>query len=100
MKPDSEIALERVQSEALGALLTMQSYRDIEAAYFDRLRRAVSDAVAYFRDEPVVPRALLDELSGSATTLRNEAYTFPGREPACTDMANWLEIQRQELTNR
>lgn len=99
MKADSEIALERVQSESLGALMSIQSYRDIEAAYFDRLRSAVSDAVSFFRTEEAVPQALLDELVGSATVLRNEATAFPGREPACSDMADWLESQRRELTN-
>ena len=97
MKTDSEIALERVHSEAFGALMSIQSYRDLDAAYFDRMRSAVSDAVSFFRDDVMVPKELLDELSGSANILRNEGMAFPGREPACSDMADWLEAQAKSL---
>ena len=100
VKADSEIALEKVQSEALGALMSIQSHKVIEAAYFDRFRSAVTDAVIFFHAEEVVPPALLDELTGSAQVLRNEATAFPGRESACSDMANWLDDQIRKLSNR
>lgn len=97
MQSDSEIALERVQSEAAGALLSIQSHRDIAPAYFDRLRAAVIDAVAFFRGEGDVPAALLNELKGSEQILRNEATVFPGRTLACEEMADWLTVQRRQL---
>jgi hypothetical protein len=97
VKPDSEIALERVQSEALGAVLSIQSYREIDAAYFDRLRSAVSDAEAFFSAEEHVPPALVSELNNSAGILRNEATAFPGRTMACIEIAEWLEEQAREL---
>lgn len=97
MQADSEIALERVQSEALGALLSIQSYRDIAPSYFDRFRAAVADAVTFFRAEQDVPAALLNELEHSAAVLRNEATAFPGRKTACEEMASWLTEQKRLL---
>jgi hypothetical protein len=97
VKPDSDIALERVQSETLGALLSIQSYREVDAGYFERLRSAVTDAVAFFSEEERVPPALLSELTQSANILRNEATAFPGRTAACLEMADWLEAQERVL---
>jgi len=97
VKQDSEIVLERVQSEALGALMSMHSYREVNAAYFDRLRNAVTDAVTYFSEEERVPPALPIELTQSANILRNEAAAFPGRTTACLEMADWLEAQAENL---
>lgn len=97
MQSDSQIALERVQSEALSALMSIQSHRDIASDYFDRLRAAVNDAVAFFRGEDSVPAALLNELEGAAQTLRNEATAFPGRTVACEEMADWLKDQQRLL---
>lgn len=98
MKSDSEIAIERVQSEALGTLMSIQSYREVDRAYFDRFREAVSAAVALFKDETHVPGELISELEGSAQILRNEATAFPGRTAACVEMADWLEGQWQQLS--
>ncbi|WP_297106464.1 hypothetical protein [uncultured Devosia sp.] len=95
MQSDEEIMLSRVQSETLGALLSIQSYREIAPAYFDRLRAAVLDAVAFFGQEPTIPEALFEELAGAERTLRNEATAFPGRTVACVDMADWLAEQRK-----
>jgi hypothetical protein len=96
-KSDTEIVVERVQSEALGALISIHSYPDIGDAYFDRFRTAVSAAIEYFAAEPDVPVALFKELSGSAQILRNEASTFPGRSAACMAMANWLDEASKKL---
>lgn len=93
MKTDSEIALERVQSEALGALMSIHSHRDVDASYFDKLRTAVTEAVAFFSVEEHVPPALAEEMTASAQGLRNEATAFPGRMAACLEMAEWLENQ-------
>jgi hypothetical protein len=98
MESDSETALERVQSEALGTLMSIQSYREVDRAYFDRLRDAVSAAVAFFKADTRVPGELISELEGSARILRNEATAFPGRTAACMEMADWLEGQRQQLS--
>ena len=97
MTSDGEIALERVKSEAFGTLMSIQSYRTIDRAYFDRLRDAVSAAVAFFKDETEVPSELIRELEGSARVLRNEATAFPGRTAACMEMAEWLDTQSQQL---
>ena len=97
MQSDSQIALERVQSEALGALMSIQSHRDIASAFFDRLRAAVIDAAAFFNNENGVPATLLKELESAAQTLRNEATAFPGRTVACEEMADWLLEQRRLL---
>lgn len=98
MKPDSQIALERVQSEALSALMSIQSYREIDRAYFDRLRSAVADAVTFFADEEHVPSAVTAELVQAASVLRNEATAFPGRTVACLEMADWLDAQGIKLS--
>lgn len=97
MQSDSEIAVEHVQSETLSALLSIQSHRDIAPSYFDRLRRAVIDAVTFFKDEGQAPALLLKELESAANTLRNEAEAFPGRTSACEEMADWLLQQKQSL---
>lgn len=97
MNSDAEIVLERVKSEALGVLMSIQSYRDIAPSYFDRLRSAVRDAVSYFKVEGKAPPALIHELDQAATVLRNEAMAFPGRTAACLEMVAWLERSRQEL---
>lgn len=97
MKSDTEIALERVRSEAFGALMSIQSYRSVGPEYFDRLRSAVADAVTFFGTEPEVPSALGSELIQSAQVLRNEATAFPGRKSACLEMAGWLEAQAEKL---
>jgi hypothetical protein len=94
MQSDSEIAVERVQSEAASALLSIQSYRDIGPAYFDRFRASVTAALTFFEGEDRVPPALIEELEASAQILRNEATVFPGRALACEEMADWLVEQR------
>jgi hypothetical protein len=97
MKADSEIAIERVQSESLGTLMSLHCYKDIEPHYFQRLRDAVSEAVTFFQSEDHVPAVLIDELELSAQVLRNEATVFPGRTSSCVGMADWLDEQRQAL---
>lgn len=97
MQSDSDIALERVRAEAMGALLSIQSYRDIAPAYFDRFRAAVNDAVVFFMGEDSGRSALLHELEASAQGLRNEATAFPGRTAACEEMADWLMEQKRLL---
>jgi hypothetical protein len=99
-KSDTEIVVERVQSEALGALMSIHSYREIGDAYFDRFRAAVSIAIEYFVVEPSVPAVLLKELAGSARVLRNEASTFPGRTAACMAMADWLDEASKKLCEK
>jgi hypothetical protein len=97
MKQDNVVAMERVRSEALSVLVSIHSYRNIDSAYFDRLREAVRDAVTFFHGEPEVPVALLKELDVTANVLRNEATAFPGRTAACSEMADWLQANRQVL---
>ena len=100
MRADGVIALERVQSEALSVLMSIQSHREVSPSYFDRLRGAVKDAVHFFADEDAVPTALLDELEQASQILRNEATAFPGRTVACVEMADWLFAKRQGLVDR
>lgn len=100
MTEDDRIALKRVQSEAFGSLGSIQSYREVSAAYFDRLRQAVIDAGAYFQGTGFAPGELHDELTGAARILRNEATVFPGRTSACNEMADWLDDQRRQLPER
>jgi len=100
MKADAVIALERVQSEALSVLMSIQSHREVSSSYFDRLRGAVQDAVQFFADEEPVPTTLLSELEGASQVLRNEATAFPGRTVACIEMADWLIAKRQALVDR
>ena len=78
--------------------MSIQSYLEVDAGYFDRFRRAVTDAVTFFSEEEHVPPALLNELKQSANILRNEATPFPGRTATCLEMADWLEVQRRTLT--
>lgn len=99
MRPDSEIALERVQSEALATLMSIQGHRDVDQSYFDRLRDAVSAAGAFFVNGAYVPEALLNELKVTAQILRNEATAFPGRTVACLEMSEWLDARRRQLSN-
>lgn len=100
MTVDDQIAVERVQSEALGALASIQSYRELSVGYFDRFRQTVIDASAYFQGEGRAPSILSDELSKAARILRNEATAFPGRTVACMEMAEWLDQQRESLPQR
>jgi len=76
--------------------MSIQSYREIEAAYFDRLRAAVRDAADYFKDENAPPE-LLTELRNAANVIRNEATVFPGRTHACLEMADWLETSASQI---
>jgi hypothetical protein len=94
---DREIALSAVQSAALSAILSIHSRREIDPDYFDALRAAVENAAAFFRHRPPAPPALLTELTSAAHIRRNEATAFPGREPACSNMADWLAGQAEEL---
>lgn len=94
---DAEIALSQVQSEVLSVLMSIQSHREVTSAYFDRLTAAVESAAAFFRRQPPAPPALIAELEGAAQVLRNEATAFPGREPACSNMAGWLTQQAELL---
>ncbi|MEG3089793.1 hypothetical protein [Sphingomonas sp. PB4P5] len=100
MTGDDQIAVERVQSEAFGALASIQSYRDLNEAYFDRFRQAVINASAYFQGESYAPSILIDELTLAARVLRNEATAFPGRTVACMEMAEWLDRQRRGLPQK
>ena len=97
MKSDSDIAIERVQSEALGVLMSIHSHREIERTYFDRLREAVLSAVEFFKDEASVPPELVGEVMGASQILRNEATAFPGRTTTCLEMADWLDAQHERL---
>lgn len=97
MKPDAQIALESVQSEMLGTLLSIQSHREVDPTYFIRLKDAVANAAEFFLAEPETPPALLSDLRKTAQTLRNEGTVFAGREPACSEMADWLDAQANTL---
>ena len=99
MKSDADIVVERVQSEALGALMSIQSHRAIDPTYFDGLRAAVIEAADFFKDETEIPPALTAELHSAARVLRNEAISFPGRTAACVEMANWLDKKAMEISD-
>lgn len=81
----------------MGALMSIQSYRELSLTYFDRFRAAVENAEAFFVDEEHIPGALLTELDSAAQILRNEATVFPGRTAACLEMADWLTATGERL---
>jgi hypothetical protein len=96
---DLQAMEDRIKSESMNALMSIQSYRTIEPSYFDRFRAAVSDALAFYKDEDSTPVAVLHELEGAANVIRNEAMAFEGRTAACLEMANWLDAARNELAS-
>jgi hypothetical protein len=77
--------------------MSIHSYRDIQPAYFDRLRAAVADAVDLFEADALASDVLRHELKLTAQTLRNEATAFLGRTTACSEMADWLDQQQRRL---
>lgn len=100
MEFDTKVAIERVQSESVRAVFSIQDYRSIEPSYFDRLREAVQAAILFFQNERTVPTALIEELKGSAQIIRNEAIVFEGRVVACNEMAAWLDEACRKLESK
>ena len=94
---DLQAMEDRIKSESMNVVLSIQSYRTIDRSYFDKLRAVVSDAVAFYSDEQEVPLAVARELEMTARVLRNEATAFEGRTAACIEMADWLGAARAEL---
>jgi hypothetical protein len=97
---DTTAIIERVQSESVRSVFSIQDHRSIEASYFNRFREAVQAAILFFEKDPVVPTALIDELKGSAQIIRNEAVVFEGRTAACIEMAKWLDDVCVKLESR
>ncbi|MDQ0462471.1 hypothetical protein QO010_000219 [Caulobacter ginsengisoli] len=94
---DLQAMEDRIKSESINVLMSIQSYRVIEPSYFDRLRGAVSDAVAFYKDEPDAPAVVIQEIEDAAQIIRNEAHAFEGRTVACLEMADWLGAARDQL---
>ncbi len=94
---DTNIAVERVQSESMRAVFSIQEHRSIEPSYFNRFRDAVQAAMLFFEQETTVPLLLIEELKSAAQIIRNEAIVFPGRTSACNEMASWLDEARTKL---
>lgn len=100
MNFDTQVAIERVQSESVRAVFSIQDHRAIEPSYFNRFREAVQAAILYFENESNVPVLLIDELKGAAQIIRNEAFVFAGRTAACNEMAEWLDQARIKLESK
>lgn len=97
---DTKVAIERVQSESVRAVFSIQDHRSIETSYFDRFREAVQAAILFFENEPTVPMLLIDELKNASQVIRNEALVFAGRTVACNEMAIWLDEIRINLETK
>ena len=98
MEFDTQIAVEKIQSEAVRAVYSLHDYKSIDHSYFDRFRDAVQSAMEFFDGEIDVPNSLLEELKMAARIIRNEAIVFEGRTKACLEMAEWLESASAKLS--
>ncbi len=93
-------ALERVQSEITGALLSIHSCKSVEPDYFARMKAAISEAAKLFEKDGVAPPSFLREIEISARILRNEATAFEGRTAACLGMAEWFDATLRAVRDR
>ena len=97
---DAKTAVERVQSESVRSVFSIQDHRSIEPSYFNKFRDAVEAAVLFFEKETIVPSQLIEELKSAAQIIRNEANVFPQRTSACIEMAAWLDEARAKLETK
>ncbi len=96
---DVQTVLDQVRSESMRTLLSIHDHKTSGPQYFDRYRAAVERAIEFFEREKAPSKDFLEELRNSTQIIRNEAYVFEGRTPACLEMADWLEAQQKRFEN-
>lgn len=89
---DAETIFERFKDELGGFLLKVQTTRVVDAEAFERLNADSRKLAQELRNQPLVPKSVLNEMRVATKILRAEAAYMRDEQGVMLDMANKLEM--------
>jgi hypothetical protein len=93
MKDSLYLAGEELKEAITDFIIPLQTTRKIDEYLFEKLHEASLQLVRVCKNEPEVPKALLQELQGTARILANEAvYLKNNEKEMLEDMAKKISL--------
>lgn len=89
---DAEMIFERFKEELGGFLLKIQTIRVLDAEAFERLNADCRKLAQELKNQPLVPKSMLNEIRVATKILRAEAAYVSGERDVIIDMADKLEM--------
>lgn len=89
---ETDTIFERFKDELGGFLLKVQTTRVLDAEAFERLNADSRKLAQELKNQPLVPKSVLNEMRVATKILRAEAVYMRDEQDVMLDMANKLEM--------